>query len=334
MSRGAPRVRASKSAPSSPMQRSSSRRKAAQAAGSRPASPPVEGDQHMRHIDGAPPGDVVRGAREARPSADLAGQKSRRIFFEDAFSVNNPPSPARERVRGDAIVLAEVKTNVRDEFAFIADLACQLSARYQRPVSSVVVTLHHGACLLFGGSFDPAYAMAVRALPSQLQPTTNKRNAALLQRHMEEALGVAPSRGVLRFVPIPEEHLACGGKTVAGEIEEMEVGGGYCHVGIGQSGSRGSGGSGGSGGSFFGAAGWSVRSMAAHELTPPGSADGEPPSMPGSYSRTAPKIEQVDSGKKAAQRRKSFVATIFGRSGSKSSDRSSLPAIADDDADA
>ncbi|AEO57764.1 hypothetical protein MYCTH_2018629, partial [Thermothelomyces thermophilus ATCC 42464] len=326
MSRAAPQVRASKSAPSSPMQRSSSRRKAAQAAGSRPASPLVGGDQHMRHIDGAPPGDIVRRAREVRPSADLAGQKSKRNFFEDAFSVN-PTSPARERVRGDAIVLAEVKTNVRDEFAFITDLACQLSARYQRPVSSVVVTLHHGACLLFGGSFDPAYAMAVRALPSQLQPTTNKRNAALLQRHMEEALGVPPSRGVLRFVPIPEEHLACGGKTVAGEIEELEMGGGYCHVGVGQSGSRGSGGS---GGSFFGAAGWSLSSMAAHELTPPGSADGEPPSMPGSYSRTAPKIEQIDSGKKAAQRRKSFVATIFGRSGSKSSDRSSLPAIADD----
>ncbi|KAL2169675.1 hypothetical protein VTG60DRAFT_5814 [Thermothelomyces hinnuleus] len=98
--------------------------------------------------------------------------------------------------------------------------------------------------------------MAVRALPSQLQPTTNKRNAALLQRHMEEALGVSPSRGVLRFVPIPEEHLACGGKTVAGEIEELEMAGGYCHVGVGQRGSRGSGGSGGS----FGAARWSVRS--------------------------------------------------------------------------
>ncbi|KAL2169676.1 hypothetical protein VTG60DRAFT_5815 [Thermothelomyces hinnuleus] len=107
----APQARASKSAPSSPMQRSSSRRQADPAAGSRPASPLVEGNQHLRHIDRAPPGDIVRRAREVRASANLARQKSKRNFFEDAFSVN-PTSPARERVRGDAIVLAEVKTNV------------------------------------------------------------------------------------------------------------------------------------------------------------------------------------------------------------------------------
>ena len=79
--------------------------------------------------------------------------------------------------------------------------------------------------MFFGGSFDPAYAMCVFALPSQLQPTTNKRNAALIQKHMEEALGVRPGRGLLRFVPVQEEHLACGGKTMAGEIEELERGG-------------------------------------------------------------------------------------------------------------
>jgi hypothetical protein len=78
--------------------------------------------------------------------------------------------------------------------------------------------------MFFAGSFDPAYVMCVSALPSQLQPTTNKRNAALIQKHMEEALGVRPGRGLLRFVPVQEEHLACGGKTMAGEIEELERG--------------------------------------------------------------------------------------------------------------
>ena len=200
----------------------------------------------MRHIDRAPPGDMARRPSKPQPKvADLTRQKSKRNFFEDAFS-DNPPSLARERVHGDAIVLAEVKTNVivrcppshpiitialthltqqvRDEFTLITELAYHLSTRYQRPVSSIVVTLRHGACMFWGGSFDPAYVMSVAALPSQLQPTTNRRNAALIQRHMEETLGVRPARGVLRFVPVAEECWVLGGRTVAGEVAELERG--------------------------------------------------------------------------------------------------------------
>lgn len=81
--------------------------------------------------------------------------------------------------------------------------------------------------MFFAGSFDPAYTMSIAALATQLQPTTNKRNAALIQRHMAETLGVPPERGLLRFVPVQEEHLACGGKTVAGEVEELERKGGW-----------------------------------------------------------------------------------------------------------
>lgn len=65
----------------------------------------------MRHIDRAPPGDIVRRASKARPREDLARQKSKRMYFEDAFSTSTA-SPARERVHGDAIVMAEVKTNM------------------------------------------------------------------------------------------------------------------------------------------------------------------------------------------------------------------------------
>lgn len=73
--------------------------------------------------------------------------------------------------------------------------------------------------------------------------------------------------------------------------------------------------------------------MAAHELTPPGSADEESSPIPGSYSSAVHKTEQVESGKKGPQRKKSLIASFFGRSGSKLSDRSSLPAIADGDVD-
>ncbi|EGZ71607.1 hypothetical protein NEUTE2DRAFT_64298 [Neurospora tetrasperma FGSC 2509] len=122
--------------------------------------------------------------------AVLNRQKSTLNFWESAFSVNEV-SPAKERIRGDALVMAEVKTNViiSDEFTFITELTYHLSSRYKRPVSSIVVTLHHGACMLFGGTFDPAYVISVSTLPSHLQSTTNKRNAALIQKHMEEAIG-------------------------------------------------------------------------------------------------------------------------------------------------
>ena len=94
--------------------------------------------------------------------------------------------------------------------------------RYQRPVSSIVVCLQHGTCMLYGGTFEPAYIMTISTLPSQLRPTTNKRNAALIQKHMEEAIGVLPSRSLLRFVAIAEENMASNSKTVAGAIDELE----------------------------------------------------------------------------------------------------------------
>jgi hypothetical protein len=66
-------------------------------------------------------------------------------------------------------------------------------------------------------------------------------------------------------------------------------------------------------------------------MTPPASADEGLPRV--SYSMTGADIEPgvPHSGQpKSAQRKKSFVATIFGRSSSKSSARSSLAAIADE----
>jgi hypothetical protein len=76
--------------------------------------------------------------------------------------------------------------------------------------------------MVFGGSFDPAYTMSITALKSQLQPVTNKRNSTLLAKTMEESLGVSPNRGIIKFVSIAEEDFATDGKTVAGEIDELE----------------------------------------------------------------------------------------------------------------
>ena len=74
--------------------------------------------------------------------------------------------------------------------------------------------------MMFGGSFDSAYTLSIYALPNLTMPTTNKRNAALIQKHVEETLGVKPSRGYVRFVATPEDTVAIGGRTIAAEIEE------------------------------------------------------------------------------------------------------------------
>lgn len=74
-------------------------------------TPLVEGTPLMRQIDRAPPGDVVRKASKTQWKAELARKRSNLSFFEDAFS-ENQESPARARVLGDSMVMAEVKTNV------------------------------------------------------------------------------------------------------------------------------------------------------------------------------------------------------------------------------
>jgi Mg-chelatase subunit ChlI len=76
--------------------------------------------------------------------------------------------------------------------------------------------------MLFGGNFDPAYSLTITALGSQLQPVTNKRNAALLAKALQESLGVSPERGMIKFTPIAEENMATDGKTITGMIEDLE----------------------------------------------------------------------------------------------------------------
>ncbi|KAI1378199.1 Tautomerase/MIF [Hypoxylon crocopeplum] len=180
----------------------------------------VEGNKMMRNIDRPPPGDPVT-SRKSQLHPELS--KKRSAYFESEFAAaNRDPDLVRARIQNEAIVMADLRTNViiKDEFSFITDLSYHLSNRYQRPMSSIVINLNHGSCMMFGGSFDPAYTLTIHALPSLVQPTTNKRNAALIQRHIQETLGVMSSRGYVRFVATPEENVAIGGKTVATEIDE------------------------------------------------------------------------------------------------------------------
>lgn len=93
---------------------------------------------------------------------------------------------------------------------------------YQRAETSVMVTIQQEACLIFGNAAVPAYLMTVTALPGLIAPVSNLRNTALIQTALQELLHIAPNRGVVIYVPIPEENFATNGVTALGEINRLE----------------------------------------------------------------------------------------------------------------
>jgi len=86
-----------------------------------------------------------------------------------------------------------------------------------------MITLTHSACLLFSGTFEPAYILNITAIESHCQPATNKRNTALIQSFLSETVGVTPDRGVVRFQAIKDECLGTNGRTITGEIDKLEA---------------------------------------------------------------------------------------------------------------
>ncbi|KAH8685471.1 Tautomerase/MIF superfamily [Tricladium varicosporioides] len=150
--------------------------------------------------------------------SELANIK--RQYYDDIFTNRDPFGTDRVRAEKGSVIMAEIKTNItiRDEYAFCTKFSQILSTRYQRPETSIMVTVVQPACLFFGGSFDPAYIMTLTAIPTQLQPATNRRNAYLLGKSLEEVLGITPNRGLFRFVPLGAENTALGGTTLAADV--------------------------------------------------------------------------------------------------------------------
>ncbi|KAG8668843.1 hypothetical protein FPOAC2_08147 [Fusarium poae] len=185
---------------------------------SKPSLDPVlESDQRLsRDVEQMVSGDANKVTRKH----SLPILSRRRSEVSDEPVLLKQSDEVGDRVRCASAVVAEIKTNViiEDEFTFITELSEYLSIRYNRPASCIITTLQHGICIQFGGSCDPSYIMKIEALDRDMQPAANKRNIALLQRHMEQALGIPASRGHLRFVPVAEDCAGWKGNTIAGEI--------------------------------------------------------------------------------------------------------------------
>ncbi|KAH6644734.1 Tautomerase/MIF superfamily [Boeremia exigua] len=180
-----------------------------------------------RSVLDAPAFDDSRLRPAASAGANIARPYSRQRaqYYEEQFSYKEGTSSnARDRVTKDAPIVAELRTNViiKDEYTLVTDLSHHLSTRYQKPETSIMITVNHSACLLLGGSFEPTYILTINALPVQLQPTLNKRNAALIQNFMTESIGVPIDRGIVKFAAIQEDAFAMNGMTILGEIENLE----------------------------------------------------------------------------------------------------------------
>jgi len=70
----------------------------------------VEGDDLVDDIHTPLPGDTTPKSGRPRSRAELARQRS--AYFEDAFSTKPTTNAAQERLRSEAPIVAEVKTNV------------------------------------------------------------------------------------------------------------------------------------------------------------------------------------------------------------------------------
>jgi len=85
-----------------------------------------------------------------------------------------------------------------------------------------MVTVQQETYVLFGSNSLPSYLLTVYALPVFIAPVTNLRNTALIQKALEDLLGIPPSLGVVIYIPIPEANLATNGMTVRSEISQIE----------------------------------------------------------------------------------------------------------------
>jgi hypothetical protein len=104
----------------------------------------------------------------------------------------------------------------------VTELSSHMSTRFHRSESCIMITVTHTACLMLGGSFEPAYLLNISVIEPYAQSSSNKRNAALVQAFLSEVLSVPMDRGVVRFTAMREDCVAMNGRTIQGEVERIE----------------------------------------------------------------------------------------------------------------
>ncbi|OJI97174.1 hypothetical protein ASPVEDRAFT_49218 [Aspergillus versicolor CBS 583.65] len=165
------------------------------------------------------PRAVHRSSDEDRP---LTQPKSQ--FFDNSFSSRSPWVSPSARINQDSFVVIEIKLNigVKDEESVVSKITTKMAQIYQRSESFMIVTIQQIPTLRFGSSALPSYSMKLYALPYLIAPITNLRSTILIQAALDDILHIAPSRGIILYIPIPEENMATNSTTMMGEIARLE----------------------------------------------------------------------------------------------------------------
>ncbi|KAL4788556.1 hypothetical protein BJX76DRAFT_344704 [Aspergillus varians] len=150
------------------------------------------------HKDGRTPRTAHKSSVEERPFAQPKSQ-----FFEDSLRSRSPWVSSSAHIGQDSLVVIEIKLNISSE-------------------SFMVVTVQQIVSLRFGNSALPAYSMKIFALPYLIAPITNLRSTILIQAALQDILHISPARGVILYIPVPEENMATNSTTMMGEIARLE----------------------------------------------------------------------------------------------------------------
>ncbi|CAI7649593.1 unnamed protein product [Penicillium viridicatum] len=151
--------------------------------------------------------------------------KVKKLYYEDAFTARGSHNSPKDRVTHESVVVVELKTNNKakdDTPKLLSDFAHFLAQVYQRPETSMLVTIDQNADLLFGNTSASAYLLKITALSSLIGPLTNLRNTGLIQSTIQEMFGIAPDKGVVIYTPASEDNLATNGMTARSEIDRLE----------------------------------------------------------------------------------------------------------------
>jgi hypothetical protein len=172
---------------------------------------------------------------------DIQVTKVKKLYYEDAFTVHGSHNAPKDRVAHESVVVVELRTNTKvctvlcsvsialtcyqakvDILNLLSNLSHSLAQIYQRPKTSLLVTIDENTNLLFGTTHGPAYLLKVSALSSLIAPLTNFRNTNLIQATINDLFGIPPENGVVIFNPVDEDNLATNGKTAREEIDRLE----------------------------------------------------------------------------------------------------------------
>ncbi|KAJ5158058.1 Tautomerase [Penicillium coprophilum] len=151
--------------------------------------------------------------------------KVKKLYYEDAFTARGSHNSPKDRVNHESVVVVELKTNIKakdDASKLLSDFAHCLAQVYQRPETSMLVTIDQNADLIFGNTSGSAYLLKITALSSLIGPLTNIRNTGLIQSTIQEMFGIAPDKGVVIYNPASEDNLATNGTTAKSEIDRLE----------------------------------------------------------------------------------------------------------------